>query len=266
MSSRDVFIHPTAQVHQNAQLDKDVFIGPYSIISEAVSIEKGTRLQAHVCVTGYTKIGKNCLFSHYVSVGTEPQDFTYKQEPCRVIIGDRNVFREFITVNRGTKKGGQETRVGDDNYFMAYSHIAHDCVVGSHTIFINGATLGGHCFVDDYAQIGGLSGLHPFCRVGKYSFIGGQTVVTQDILPFTRVAGSRPTHFYGINAVGLRRGGFSRERIKIIKQMYALIIQSNLNTRQAVDRIKKEIEPCEDRKEMLDFISSSKRGILKKQK
>jgi UDP-N-acetylglucosamine acyltransferase len=148
---------------------------------------------------------------------------------------------------------------------MAYSHIAHDCVVGCHTIFINGATLGGHCFIDDHAQIGGLSGLHPFCRVGKYAFIGGQTVITQDILPFARVAGSRPTHFYGINAVGLRRGGFSRERIKTIKKMYQLIIHSNLNTRQAVHRIKKEIEPCEDRKEMLEFIRSSQRGILKKQ-
>jgi UDP-N-acetylglucosamine acyltransferase len=265
MDSSETYIHPGSDVHKEAFLDEGVFIGPYSVIGKHVSIGKGTRLDAHVCVTGHTQIGQHCHFSPYTSVGTEPQDIGYKQEPTRVVIGDRNVFREFMTVDKGTAKGGGETKIGNDNYFMAYSHIAHDCDVGNHVIFINGATLGGHCFIDDYAQVGAFSGLIQFSRVGKYAFIGGYSVITQDILPFSRVAGSRPVLFYGINAVGLRRGGFSRERIQAIKKMYNLLFHSDLNTSQAVAKIKEEISPSEDRKEVIDFISSSKRGILKKQ-
>ena len=264
MSSRETHIHPSAEIHKEAQLDKGVSVGPLSIIGKHVSIGSNTRIEAHVNITGYTQIGQNCHFSPFTSIGTEPQDFTYNQDPTRLIIGNRNVFREFMTVNRGTVKGREETTIGNDNYFMAYSHIAHDCVIGNHVVFINGATMGGHCFVDDFAQVGGLSGLHPFCRIGKYAFIGGQTVITQDVLSFCRVAGSRPTLFYGINAIGLRRAGFSKQRIQTLKKMYKLIFYSDLNTSQAVERIKKEIEPSEDKKEILDFISSSKRGILKK--
>ncbi|MFW6124356.1 MAG: acyl-ACP--UDP-N-acetylglucosamine O-acyltransferase [Acidobacteriota bacterium] len=264
MNSRETYIHPLSDVHKGAKLDKGVSIGPYSVIGKHVSIGRGTKIDAHVSITGHTQIGEDCRFSPYTSIGTEPQDFTYNQDPTRLIIGNRNVFREFMTVNRGTVKGRKETTIGDDNYFMAYSHIAHDCVIGNHVVFINGATLGGHCFIDDFAQVGGLSGLHPFCRVGKYAFIGGQTVITQDVLSYCRVAGSRPTLFYGINAIGLRRAGFSKQRIQTIKKIYKLIFHSDLNTSQAVDRIKNKIEPSEERKEILDFISSSKRGILKK--
>ncbi len=265
MDGSETYIHPTAEIHTEAFLDEGVFIGPYSVIGKHVSIGKGTKIDAHVYVTGHTLIGQHCHFFPYTSIGTEPQDLTYKQEPTRVVIGNRNVFRGFMTVDKGTQKGGGETKIGDDNYFMAYSHIAHDCVVGNHVVFINGATLGGHCFIDDYAQIGGLSGLHQFCRVGKYAFIGGYSVITQDVLPFSRVAGSRPVLFYGINAVGLRREKFSRERIRVIKKMYHLLFHSDLNTSQAVEKIKAEISPSDDRKEIIDFISSSKRGILKKQ-
>jgi len=264
MSQSETYIHPSAEVHEDAQLDKGVYIGPFSIIGKQVSIGRNSRVEHHVSIIGHTTIGRDCRFSPFTSIGTEPQDFTYKQDPTRVVIGDRNVFREFMTVNRGTLKGRKETSIGNDNYFMAYSHIAHDCEVGDHVIFINGATLGGHCFIDDYAQVGALSGLHPFCRVGKYAFIGGQTVITQDVLSFCRVAGSRPTLFYGINAIGLRRAGFSRQRIQNIKKMYKLIFNSDRNTSQAVKRIESEIEPSEERKEILDFIRSSKRGILKK--
>jgi len=264
MNSRETYIHPSAEVHKDAQLDKGVSVGPFSVIGKHVSIGPNTKIEGHVNITGHTQIGEECRFSPFTSIGTEPQDFTYKQNPTRVVIGNRNVFREFMTVNRGTVKGREETTIGDDNYFMAYSHIAHDCVIGNHVVFINGATLGGHCFIDNFAQVGGLSGLHPFCRVGKYAFIGGQTVITRDVLSFCRVAGSRPTHFYGINAIGLRRAGFSRQRIQTIKKIHKLIFYSGLNTSQAVDRIKKEIEPSEERKEILDSISSSKRGILKK--
>jgi len=265
MDGSETYIHPTAEIHTEAFLDEGVFIGPYSVIGKHVSIGKGTKIDAHVYMTGHTLIGQHCHFFPYTSVGTEPQDLTYKQEPTRVIIGDRNVFRGFMTIDKGTVKGGGETKIGDDNYFMAYSHIAHDCVVGNHVIFINGATLGGHCFIDDYAQVGAFSGLHQFCRIGKNAFIGGYSVITQDVLPFSRVAGSRPVLFYGINAVGLRREGFSRERIQAIKKMYHFLFHSDLNTSQAVEKIKEEISPSDDRKEIIDFISSSKRGILKKQ-
>jgi len=265
MSRNETQIHPSAEVHKEAQLDEGVFVGPFSVIGEEVSLGKGTKIEAHVTITGHTTIGKECLFSPFTSIGTEPQDFTYQQEPTRVIIGDRNIFREFMTVDRGTVKGREETRIGNDNYFMAYSHIAHDCIIGNHTLFINGATLGGHCVIDDYAQVGALSGLHPFCRVGKYAFIGGHSVITQDILPFSRVAGSRPALLLGVNAIGLRRAGFSRDRIQTIKKIYKLLFYSDLNTSQAVEKIEAEIAPCEDRQEILGFISSSQRGILKKQ-
>lgn len=264
MNKGETYIHSYAEVHKDARLDKGVFIGPFSVIGEHVCIGKNTRLEANVYITSHTRIGEDCLFSPYASIGTEPQDISYEQESTRVLIGDRNIFKEFITVNRGTVKGREETRIGDDNYFMAYSHIAHDCIVGNNVIFINGATLGGHCFIDDHAQVGAFSGLHQFCKVGKFAFIGGYSVITQDVLPFCRVAGSRPPLFYGINAIGLRREGFSKERIRIIKKMFKWLYYSGLNTSQAVEKIDAEIAPSQDREEVLEFIRSSKRGILKK--
>ncbi len=264
MSDGEVFIHPTADVHPKARLDHGVKIGPYCYIGEKVTIYKGTRLDANVYVDGLTEIGEDCLFSPYSTIGTEPQDVSYKNEETVVKIGKRNIFREFITVNRGTTKGGGKTIIGDDNYFMAYSHIAHDCVVGNGTIFINGASLAGHVSVDDFATVGAFSGVHQFCRVGKYSFIGGYSVITQDVLPFCRVAGSRPALLYGLNVVLLRRKGFSKERIALLKELYRIIFLSNLNTSQALEKIEKEIAPSEDRDEIINFIRSSKRGIIKK--
>jgi len=264
MSRSEIVVHPTATVHPRAQIEAGVSIGPYSVIDEGVSIGKNTRIQAHVFITGKTEIGKECSFSPFSSIGTEPQDVTYKGEKTRIKIGDRNIFREFITVNRGTAKGRGETVVGDRNYFMAYSHIAHDCVVGNETIFINGATLGGHVVIEDFVTISAFSGIHQFCAIGKYAYIGGYSVITQDILPFSLVAGSRPPILYGLNAVGLRRRGFSRERMKELRAMYKIIFHSDLNTDQAVEKIQKDFSPGEDRDEIIRFIQSSKRGILKK--
>ena len=264
MRENDIFVHSTATVHPKARLDAGVWIGPYSFIGEKVTIGKNTRIDAHVFIDGLTEIGENCRFSPYSSMGTEPQDITYKGEDTLVKVGDRNFFREFMTVNRGTAKGGRETVIGNDNYFMAYSHVGHDCFVGNETMFINGATLGGHVTVEDYATVGAFSGIHQFCRVGKHAFIGGFSGIIQDVLPFCRVAGIRPILLFGLNVVGLRRRGFSNERIKDLKEIFKIFFYSDLNTTQAIERIMKKFPPGEDRDEIIDFIQSSRRGIVKK--
>lgn len=264
MSENEVFIHPTSTVHPKARLDQGVWIGPYSFVGEKVTIHKKTRFDAYVHIDGLTEIGESCLFSPFSSIGTEPQDVTYKGEETLVRIGDRNIFREGITVHRGTVKGGGKTLIGNDNYFMAYSHIAHDCLVGNETVFINGATLGGHVFVEDYATVGAFSAVHQFCRVGKHAFIGGYSVITQDVLPFCRVAGMRPALLYGLNVIGLRRRGFSNERIKILKEIFKIFFYSDLNTAQALERIKEQTPPGEERDEIINFVQTSKRGIIKK--
>jgi UDP-N-acetylglucosamine acyltransferase len=264
MPARETIIHSSAVVSKKTQLDYHVKIGPGCVIGPDVSIGKNTSLDAGVHISGITEIGTDNRFWPHSVIGAEPQDLSYTDEPTRVTIGDRNVFREFMTVHRGTSKDNALTRIGSDNYFMAYSHIAHDCRVGNHVVFINGATLGGHCMVDDHAQVGSYTGVHPFCRIGKYAFTGGFTVLTQDLTPFCRVAGIRPALLFGINGIGLRRNGFSRDRIKYIKVMYKLLFFSGLNTAQAVERIKTRIPEGPDRDEMLTFIQSSKRGIIKK--
>ena len=260
----DTVVHPTAEVHPRARLDIGAWIGPSCIIGPHVSIGKNTRLESHVSIEGHTEIGEDCRFFPFSSIGTDPQDVTYAGEETRLSIGSRNTFREFMTVNRGSAKDEGLTRIGSDNYFMAYSHIGHDCRVGDHIVFINGVTLGGNCRVDDYAQVSAFTGFHQFCRVGKYAFIGGYSVITQDVLPFCKVAGGRPPLIFGPNAIGLRRLGFSRDRIKSIKSMFKLIFLSDLNTTQAVDRMTQEIPPSPDREEVLSFIQASTRGIIKK--
>jgi UDP-N-acetylglucosamine acyltransferase len=264
MRENDIFVHSTATVHPQARLAEGVRIGPYSFIGEKVVIHRNTKIEAQVFIDGRIEIGEGCCFSPYSSIGTEPQDITYKGEDTLVKIGDRNIFREFMTVNRGTVKGGGQTVVGNDNYFMAYSHIGHDCFVGNETIFINGATLGGHVTVEDFATVGAFSGIHQFCRVGMHAFIGGYSVITQDVVPFSKVAGSRPVLFFGLNAIGLRRRGFSKERIKVIKEIFKIFFYSNLNTAQAIDEIKEKFPQGEDRDEIVNFVQSSQRGIIKK--
>jgi UDP-N-acetylglucosamine acyltransferase len=264
MSPAEVVIHPSAIVHPRAELGAGVSVGPGCLVGEKVSIGRNTWLDANVQIVGETRIGEDCRFSPFAVLGGDPQDVGYHGEETRVVIGDRNIFREFITVNKGTVKGGGTTSVGSDNYFMAYSHIAHDCRVGNQTVFTNAATLAGHVTVDDFSTIGAFSSVHQFCRVGKYAFIGGFTVVLQDVLPFLRVAGMRPVLLYGLNSVGLRRRGFSRERLSTLKEIFKLLFYSNLNTAQALERIKTGFPPHEDREEIIRFIESSSRGIIKK--
>lgn len=264
MSKNGILLHPSAIVHPQARIGNGVQIGPFSFIGEKVSIAKNTKIGAHVYIEGQTQIGEDNHIYPFCSIGTYPQDLSYKGDETSVRIGDRNIFREYVSIHRGTVNGKKKTEVGCDNYFMAYSHIAHDCRIGNETIFINGSTLGGHVLVDDHAQVGALSGVHQFCHIGIHAFVGGGSIITQDVLPFCRVAGARPILYYGLNAVGLRRKGYSRERISVLKDMFKLIFSSNLNTNQALDRIKKEFPQGEDRDIIFNFIHSSKRGIVKK--
>ena len=264
MSGTDLLIHPSAVVHPKARLAEGVRIGPGCVIGEHVSIGGGTTFESNVFVGGWTDIGVGNQFSSFSSIGTEPQDVGYTGDETHVRIGDRNIFREFVTVNRGTVKGGGLTRIGDDGYFMAYVHIAHDCQVGNRVILINAATLGGHVEVGDGVMMSAFSAVHQFSRIGRSAFIGGFSVITKDVVPYCKVAGQRPVHILGPNSIGLRRIGFSGERIRRIKVLFDILFFSDLNTRQAVDRIQAEFPPDGDRDEILNFIAGSKRGIVKK--
>jgi len=264
MSSHETTIHSAAMVHPKARLDSGVWIGPGCVVGEKVSLGRNTRLESSVSIIGLTEVGADCRFAPFSSIGTEPQDVGYQGDETAVRIGDGNIFKEYVTVNRGTVKGGGTTRIGDRNYFMAYSHIAHDCLVGNEVVLTNNATLGGHVIVQDFAYLSGFVGVHQCCRIGRYAFIGGFTVVTQDVLPFTKVAGMRPIKIYGLNSIGLRRRGFSNERIHVLRDMIRILYYSDLNTTQAIDKILSSFPPGEDREELIGFIRASKRGIVKK--
>ena len=264
MAEPEIVIHPSAVVHPKARLNPGVHIGPYCTVGEDVMLGQNTRLESHVSILGGTEIGADCRFAPFVSIGTEPQDIGYKGDPTRVKIGDGNVFKEFVTVHRGTVKGGGLTVIGDRNYVMAYTHIAHDNRIGSDIVFTNGVTLGGHVTVGDFALLSAFTGVHQFCRIGRFAFTGGFTVLTQDLPPFLKVAGMRPPRIFGLNSIGLRRRGFSRERIDALRRMIKVLYFSELNTSQAVDRIRTEFPAGPDRDEFLEFIQTSKRGILKK--
>ena len=260
----EVTVHPAATVHPKADLAPGVWIGPGCVVGEHVRIGRGTRLEAQVVVEGWTTIGEDNYFSPYSAIGGPPQDIGYKNDETRVVIGDRNQFREFITVHRATTKEERVTTIGDDGYFMAYAHIAHDCRIGNRVILTNGATLGGHVHVGDRANISAFVGIHQFCKIGRFAFVGGYSVLTQDVLPFAKVVGQRPPRVFGMNIIGLRRNGFSKERIAAIKQIYSLLFYGGLNTTQAVEAIRAECPAGEDREEILAFIAASKRGLVKK--
>jgi UDP-N-acetylglucosamine acyltransferase len=264
MGSPDVVIHPAATVHPKAQLDAGVHVGPGCVVGSDVRLGKNTFLESHVSIIGTTEVGTDCRFAPFVSIGTEPQDLGYKGDPTVVRIGDGNIFKEFVTVNRGTVKGGGVTRIGDRNFLMAYTHIAHDCQVGNEIVFTNNVTLAGHVVVQDYAMLSAFTGVHQFCRIGRYAFSGGFTVVTQDLPPFCKVAGMRPVRIYGLNSIGLRRWGFSAERVRALRDMIKVLFFSDLNTTQALERIEASFPPGEDRDELVGFVRSSRRGIIKK--
>ena len=253
-------VHETAVVAESARLAEGVEVGPYAVVADGVALGAGTVVGAHAQIAGPATIGEgNRIFPHAV-LGFEPQDLKYKGEETRLVIGARNVFREFSTVHRGTVTGRGETLVGDDNYFMAYSHIAHDCRIGSRTVFANYVGLAGHVDVGDGAVLGAFVGAHQFVRVGRFAFIGAYSQLRQDVLPFCRTDGM-DAKTYGLNRIGLTRSGFSRERLQALERAYRLLIKSKLNTTQALERIEAELPDQPDVEYLVEFLRSSKRGF-----
>jgi len=255
-------VHPAAIVSPEAELGEGTTVGPYAVVGDGVKLGPDCRVMAHAALEGPMTAGRGCRFFPFASVGTDPQDLKYRGERTKLLIGDGNTFREFVTVNRGTAGGGGVTRIGNGNFFMAYAHVAHDCRVGDGTIFANAATLAGHVTVEDAATVGAFSGVHQFCRVGRHAFIGGYSVITQDALPFVKSVGNR-AEAYGINTVGLQRRGFTEEAIAMLKRAYRVLFQSGLNTTQALSTIEAELTGSEEVAYLVAFIRSSERGIIK---
>lgn len=254
-------IHPTAVIAAGAKIAETATIGPFCVIGEHVEIGEDTTLVSHVMVDGHTKIGaRNRIFS-FAAIGVEPQDLKYTGEPTRVEIGDENTIRESVTISRGTNKGGGLTTIGSGNLLMAYVHVGHDSHVGSGCILANNATLAGHVHIEDFANVGAFCPVHQFCTVGTYAFIGGGTIVTQDVLPFSLTSAKRENRAFGINKVGLRRRGFSEERLRKLHTIFRLLLAAKLNTTQAVEKIREL--GGEDADLVAGFIERSERGVIK---
>jgi UDP-N-acetylglucosamine acyltransferase len=252
-------IHPTAIIDPTAELGADVHVGPYCIIGPGVKLGDGCWLQHHVTIMGPSRIGARNRFWSYAAIGQQSQDLKYSGEPTGLVIGDDNNFREFCTVHRATAVGG-DTQIGSHNQFLSYSHIAHDCIVGSHVIFSNNGTLARHVIVEDHVILSGLSAVHQFCRLGQRSIIGGCSKVVQDVPPYTTADGS-PARARGLNLVGLRRAGFSEETIKELSSAYRVLYRKGLNTTQALEELAKR-DLCPEAKTLVDFVSTSQRGII----
>jgi UDP-N-acetylglucosamine acyltransferase len=254
-------VDPMARVAGTAVLEPGVRVGPFCVVGPGVRLGRGSTLLSHVVVDGDTTVGEHNRFFPFSSIGLVPQDLKYRGEPSRVEIGDRNTFREGSTVHRGTQGGGGLTRIGSDNLFMAQSHVAHDCRVGDHTVFANGAALSGHVEVQDWAILGGMAGVHQFCRVGTHAFMGGATVATRDVLPYSMTVGDR-ARVFGLNLVGLRRRGFSLEAIAALRQAYRVLLQSRLPLAAALVRLEAEGPGTREVAFLVDFIRTSKRGVV----
>ena len=256
-------IHPTAIIDPQARIAESAEIGPYCIIGAEVEIGARTRLMAHVFCEGPTWIGEDNIFFPYSSIGVASQDLKYKGERAETRIGDRNRIREFVTIHRGTQGGGLVTRVGSDNLLMAYSHVAHDVRMGDHVILVNGATLAGHVEVGDWVEISAYTAVHQFCRIGAHAFVGSHSAVIQDVLPYSATVGEREMKVFGANRVGLQRRGFEKPVIESLQTAFRLLTRSQLNTTQAVERIRAEVPPCAELDTLLEFIQTSPRGVIK---
>jgi len=256
-------VDPTAHVHPATSIGEGTTIGPHCTIGPRVTIGKRCTIGASVVIDGWTEAGDDPRIFPMASIALAPQDLKYKGEPTRLVIGRRNIFREFVTINRGTAGGGGETRIGDQNLFMAYVHVAHDCRIGSQTIFGPGATLGGHVGVGDFATVSAYTGVHQFCRVGRHAFIGGYSVVTKDALPFGKTVGNRPARIFGLNTVGLVRRGFSPETIRQLRRAYRYLLSSKLNTSRALVRIEQDTAlSSPEVKYLVEFIRTAERGVI----
>ena len=254
-------IHKTALVHPDAVIGEDVEIGPYTIIGGEVKIGKNTRIGAHVVIEGISEIGENCQIFTGAIIGNFPQDLKYKGEKTKVVIGNNNVIREYVTINRGTVAVG-ETRIGDNCLLMAYVHIAHDCSVGNGVILANVATLAGHVVIEDKAVIGGVTPIHQFVRVGTMAIVGGASRVAKDVPPYCMAAGM-PIRTFGLNVVGLQRNGVSSEIREQLKKAYKTVFRSSLNVSDAIAALERESNTCEEVAYFINFIKQSERGICK---
>ncbi len=256
-------IHAQAVVAASAHLGPGVRVGAFAVVGENVELGEGCVLHPHAVVQGPARIGRNNTFFSFCAVGGDPQDLKYKGERTELHAGDGNTFREYVTVSRGTAHGGGKTAIGSGNLFMAYAHVAHDCRVGDNTVFANGATLAGHVRVEDCVNVGAFSAVHQFCRVGRYAYIAGFAVITQDVPPFSLIVTERETKSYGVNIIGLERRGFDAERVKAIQDAYRLLIRSKLNTTQAIAEMRLKLNGSADVEELIRFIESAERGIVK---
>ncbi len=255
-------IHPSAVVSERAELGRDCYIGPYCIVGDEVVLGERVRLESHVVVDGRTTIGDDTHVYPFVSIGLASQDLKYRGEPSETRVGRRNRIREFVTIHRGTEGGGMLTEVGDDCLLMAQAHVAHDCRIGNRVIMANAATLAGHVEVMDGANIGAYSGVHQFCRVGREAYVGGYSVVVKDALPFALTVGNH-ARCYGLNVTGMRRRGYAREATQALHHAFHLLLSSRLNTTQATERIREEIKDSPEVDELLRFIETSERGVIK---
>ncbi len=256
-------IHETAVVSGDAVIGEGAEVGPYAIIGPSVTIGADSKIGAFTRIEGPTTIGERNLFYGHASIGSPPQDLKYQGEHTELVIGNDNIFREFVTINRGTAGGGGRTTIESNNFFMAYSHVAHDSHIGSHTIFANNATLAGHVEIGDHITIGAFSAVHQFCRVGDHAFIGGFTVVTQDALPYIKTVGDRPAKTYGINTIGLQRKGFPPETLEALDRAYRILIRSKLKLQDALQKIETELGLYPEARYLVEFARGSKRGIIR---
>lgn len=255
-------IHQTAIVDEQAEIAGDVEIGPYCVVGPGVKLGKGTKLKSHVVVQGRTSLGQgNTIFS-FASVGSVPQDLKYKGEPSELLIGDRNIIREYVSLNPGTKGGGMLTRVGNENLLMMYCHIAHDCILGNRNVIANGATLGGHVVIQDHVIVGGLVGVHQFVKIGSSAIVGAGSMVSKDVPPFCNATGDR-ARLHGLNLEGLRRRGFDKAKLDTLKKAYRIIFQSKMKTAEALNKVRAEIPPSTEIDLLVSFIESSQRGVCR---
>jgi UDP-N-acetylglucosamine acyltransferase len=256
-------IDNTAVVSADASLASGVTVGPYAVIGAGVVVGAGTTIGPHTRIEGPVTLGERNRIVGQCSIGTPPQDLKYQGERTQLVIGNDNVIREFVTINRGTAGGGGITTIGNENFFMAYSHVAHDCHVGSNTIFANNATLAGHVEIGDHSTVGAFSAVHQFCRVGEHAFIGGGSICTQDVLPFVKTVGNRPAKTYGINTIGLQRKGFLPETIEALQRAYRILVRSKLKLEEALGRIENELGFFAEARYLAEFVRESKRGIIR---
>ncbi len=263
---REIRIHPTAVVDPRAEIEENVTISAYAIIGPNVKIGKNTIIGSHTVIDGITELGENNKISNFVTIGHPPQDIKYANEPTKVIIGNNNIIREYASIHRATTKGDWKTEIGSNNFIMAYSHIAHDCKIGNHVVMANNASLAGHVIISDYAVLGGMVGIHQFARVGESAFIGAGTLTSLDILPYSLVAGKgtgNRAKLFGLNIVGLKRRGFSKETIEKVKKAYYILFQSKLLLKEAIKRVREELGEINEVEKIINFIETTKRGICR---